>query len=396
MTENTANRSDTDDTVRRFRIEIAQAQLDDLHTRLGLTRWPDELPDAGWQYGASLAYVRDLTDYWRNAYDWRKHEATLNEIPQYLTQIDGAQVHFLHVRSPEPDAMPLILTHGWPGSIVEFLDLVGPLSDPRADGGDPADAFHLVIPSIPGFGFSGPTHDGGWNVTRVARAWAELMRRLGYERYAAQGGDMGALITPALGRIAPESVIGIHVNAASVGFQPLGPVPEDVQAQFTDEEQQRLAAASAFSDDGTGYRAIQSTRPQTLAYGLTDSPVGQLAWIIEKFKEWSNPAAELPEDAIDRDTLLTNVMLYWLTATAGSAARMYYESTHVTDWFPTTNSGVPTAVANFAGDTAIRCIAEETNTIVRWNEFDGGGHFAALEAPDLLTGDIREFFRSLR
>lgn len=396
MTENTANRSDPDDTMRTFRVEIAQAQLDDLHTRLGLTRWPDELPDAGWRYGASLAYVRDLTDHWRNAYDWRRHEATLNEIPQYVTQIDGARVHFLHVRSPEPDAMPLLLTHGWPGSIVEFLGLVGPLSDPRADGGDPADAFHLVIPSIPGFGFSGPTRDGGWNVNRVARAWAELMRRLGYGRYAAQGGDMGALISPALGRLAPDSVIGIHVNAASVGFQPLGPVPEDVQAQLTDEERQRLAAISAFGEDGTGYRAIQSTRPQTLAYGLTDSPVGQLAWIIEKFKEWSNPTAELPEDAVDRDTLLTNVMLYWLTATAGSAARMYYESTHVTDWFPTTNSGVPTAVANFAGDTAIRRIAEETNTIVRWSEFARGGHFAALEAPDLLIDDIREFFRSLR
>ena len=396
MTANTTNRSDADSTVHTFRIEIPRAQLDDLHTRLDLTRWPDELPDAGWAYGASLPYVRDLADYWRNGYDWRKHEARLNEIPQFITEIDGAQVHFLHVRSPEPDAMPLIMTHGWPGSIVEFLGLIGPLSDPRAKGGDPADAFHLVIPSIPGFGFSGPTRDGGWNVNRVARAWAELMRRLGYERYAAQGGDMGALITPALGRVAPESVIGIHVNAAAVGFQPLGPVPEDVQAQLTDEERERLAAAGAFSADGTGYRAIQSTRPQTLAYGLTDSPVGQLAWIIEKFKEWSNPSAELPEDAVDRDTLLTNVMLYWLTATAGSAARMYYESSQVTDWFPTTDSGVPTAVANFAGDTAIRRFAEEANTIVRWSEFDRGGHFAALEAPVLLTGDIREFFRSLR
>jgi epoxide hydrolase len=391
MTEHTENR-----TVHPFRIEIPRAQLDDLHTRLDLTRWPDELPDAGWAYGASLPYVRDLADHWRNAYDWREHEAALNEIPQFITEIDGAQVHFLHVRSPEPDAMPLILTHGWPGSIVEFLGLIGPLSDPRSEGGDPADAFHLVIPSIPGFGFSGPTRERGWNVSRVARAWAELMRRLGYERYAAQGGDMGALISPALGRVAPESVIGIHVNAAAVGFQPLGPVPEDVQAELTEAERERLAAAGAFSEDGTGYRAIQSTRPQTLAYGLTDSPVGQLAWIIEKFKEWSNPSAELPEDAVDRDTLLTNVMLYWLTATAGSAARMYYESTQDTDWFPTTSSGVPTAVANFPEDTAIRRFAEEANTIVRWSEFDRGGHFAALEAPDQLTGDIREFFRSLR
>ncbi|MEV6173578.1 epoxide hydrolase family protein [Streptomyces sp. NPDC051954] len=376
----------TDDTVRSFRIEIPQAQIDDLHTRLDLTRWPDELPDAGWEYGASLAYVRDLAAYWRGAYDWRKHEAALNEIPQYVTEIDGARVHFLHVRSPQPDALPLILTHGWPGSIVEFLSVIGPLSED----------FHLVIPSIPGFGFSGPTRDRGWNVSRTARAWAELMRRLGYERYGAQGGDLGALISPALGRLAPEAVVGIHVNAASVGFIPLGPVAEEEQAGLTEKELRRLAAIAAFTTDGFGYNALQSTRPQTLAYGLTDSPVGQLAWIIEKFKEWTHSSAELPEDAIDRDTLLTNVMLYWLTGTAGSAARMYYENTHTGDWFPTATSGVPTAVANFDEDVSIRRWAEQANTITRWTEFDRGGHFAALEEPELLVGDVREFFRSLR
>jgi epoxide hydrolase len=218
-------------------------------------------------------------------------------------------------------------------------------------------------------------------VNRVARAWAELMRLLGYERYAAQGGDMGALITPELGRVVPESVIGIHVNAATLGFQPLGPVPENVQAQLTEQERQRLAAIGTFATEGSGYMAIQSTRPQTLAYGLTDSPVGQLAWIIEKFKEWSNPSAELPEDAVDRDTLLTNVMLYWLTATGGSAARMYYEGRKYGErgWFPLTRSEVPTAVANFAGDMAIRRWAEEANTIVRWTDFDRGRHFAALD-----------------
>jgi pimeloyl-ACP methyl ester carboxylesterase len=386
----------TDNTVHPHRIDIPQAQLDDLHTRLDLTRWPDELPDAGWEYGASLPYVRDLAAYWRGAYDWRKHEAALNDLPQYVTEIDGARVHFLHVRSPEPDALPLILTHGWPGSIVEFLGLVGPLSDPRAHGGDPADAFHLVVPSLPGFGLSGPTGDKGWNVSRIARAWAELMRRLGYERYGAQGGDLGALISPALGRVAPESVLGIHVNAASVGFIPLGPVAEDVRAELTDRERRSLAMIAEFTTDGFGYNVLQSTRPQTLSYALTDSPVGQLAWIMEKFKEWTHASADLPEEAIDRDTLLTNVMLYWLTGTAGSAARMYYENGHVGDWFPTTNSGVPTAVANFAEDVAIRRFAEQANTVARWTEFDRGGHFAALEAPDLLTGDVREFFRSLR
>jgi pimeloyl-ACP methyl ester carboxylesterase len=388
----------TNTEIRAYRIEVPQADLDDLDARLARARFPDELPGAGWDLGVPVAYLAELVDYWRHAYDWRRHEATFNEFPQFMTDIDGARVHFLHVRSPEPDAVPLILTHGWPGSIVEFLALIGPLSDPRAHGGDPDDAFHVVIPSIPGFGFSGPTPEKGWNPNRVARAWAELMRRLGYDRYAAQGGDLGALITPELGRVAPGSAIGIHVNAASVGFTPLGPVTEEARAELTDLERQRLAARGRFAADGSGYQAIQSTRPQTLAYGLTDSPVGQLAWIIEKFKEWSNPAAQTPEAAFDRDTLLSNVMLYWLTATGGSAARMYYEARRHAEsgWFPLTRSEVPTAVANFAGDTAIRRWAEQANNIVRWTEFDRGGHFAALEAPDLLTRDIRNFFRSRR
>ncbi|WP_329443954.1 epoxide hydrolase family protein [Streptomyces canus] len=384
MADNSATTENRE--IRPFRIDTPQAQLDDLHTRLDLTRWPDELPDADWEYGASLPYLRDLAAYWRGAYDWRKHEAALNELPQFVTGIDGAQVHFLHVRSSRPDALPLILTHGWPGSIVEFLGVIGSLSED----------FHLVIPSIPGFGFSGPTRDKGWNVNRVARAWAELMRRLGYERYGAQGGDLGALISPALGRVAPESVVGVHVNAASVGFIPLGPVDEEAQQGLTDRERRSLASIAEFTTDGFGYNALQSTRPQTLSYALTDSPVGQLAWIMEKFQAWTHSSATLPEDAIDRDTLLTNVMLYWLTGTAGSAARMYYENSHVPDWFPTAASGVPTAVANFGEDVAIRRWAEEVNTLVRWTEFDRGGHFAALEVPELLAGDVREFFGSLR
>lgn len=372
--------------IRPFRIDIPQDRLDDLHTRLDLTRWPDELPDAGWTYGASLPYLRDLAAYWRGGYDWRKHEAALNEIPQFTTEIDGTRLHFLHVRSPRPDALPLILTHGWPGSVVEFLGVLGPLSED----------FHLVIPSLPGFGFSGPTRDRGWNVQRTARAWAELMRRLGYERYGAQGGDIGALVSPALGRVAPESVVGVHVNAASVGFIPLGPVDEEARAGLDERELRSLAKIAEFTTDGFGYNALQSTRPQTLAYALTDSPVGQLAWIMEKFQAWTHPSAPLPEDAIDRDTLLTNVMLYWLTGTAGSAARMYYENAHVMDWFPVTDSGVPTAVANFAEDVAIRRWSEPANTVVRWTEFDRGGHFAALEAPELLVADVREFFGSLQ
>ena len=389
MADNSANHE-----IRPFRIEIPQARLDDLHTRLDLTRWPDELPGVGWEYGTPLSYVRDLAAYWRSGYDWRKHEAALNEIPQSVTEIDGTGVHFLHARSPEPDALPLLLTHGWPGSVVEFLDVIGPLSDPRAHGGDPADAFHLVIPSLPGFGFSGPTRERGWNVARIARAWAELMRRLGYERYGAQGGDWGAVISPELGRVAPDAVVGVHVNAASAGFTPFGPLSAEDEAALSDRERERLAQQQ-FGRDQLGYAAIQSTRPQTLAYGLTDSPVGQLAWIIEKFHEWTNPSVELPEDAVDRDRLLTNVMLYWLTGTAGSAARLYYES--ASTWGgPPRRSEVPTGVANFAADRAVRVIAERSNSVVHWAEFDRGGHFAALEAPDLLTGDVREFFRPLR
>jgi pimeloyl-ACP methyl ester carboxylesterase len=387
--------SSADDAIRPFRIAIPQADLDDLRERLARTRWPDELPSAGWSRGVPLGYLKKLADYWRTGYDWRAWEAKLNAFPQFTTTIDGQNIHFLHVRSPEPDALPLILTHGWPGSIVEFLDAIGPLSDPRAHGGDPADAFHLVIPSLPGYAFSGPTRKAGWTTARTAKAWAELMRRLGYERYGAQGGDWGAFVGPELGRAASDHVVGVHVNAATMGFIPLGPVPPDELATFTEAEKQRLERLNAFLTEGNGYFQIQATKPQALAYGLTDSPVGQLAWIVEKFKEWSYPSADLPESAIDRDHILTDVMLYWLTGTANSSARTYYENTHASTWNqqPATT---PTGVAVFAEDVAIRRYAERSNNIVHWSEFDRGGHFAAMEAPDLLSGDIRAFFRPLR
>jgi epoxide hydrolase len=382
-------------TISPFRIDIPQADLDDLHERLADTRWPDELPGVGWSRGVPLDYLKDLAEYWRTGYDWRAWEAKLNSYPQFTTTIDGANVHFLHARSSEPNALPLILTHGWPGSVVEFLDIIGPLTDPRAHSGDPADAFHVVIPSIPGFGFSGTTHEAGWNTARVARAWAELMRRLGYERYGTQGGDMGALIAPDLGRSAPDHVIGVHVNAATFGFIPFGPVDPDELATFTDAEKQRLERLSRFLTDGNGYFQIQATRPQTVAYGLTDSPAGQLAWVAEKFNEWTYPGTELPEQAIDRDHILTNVMLYWLTGTAGSSADMYYENMHASSWGQQPGT-TPTGVAAFAEDVAIRRYAERGNNIVHWSDFDRGGHFAAMEAPDLLAGDIRAFFRPLR
>jgi len=384
----------TDAEIRPFRIDIPQADLDDLNDRLAHTRFPDELPDVGWSRGVPLGYLKELAEYWRTAYDWREHEAKLNESPQFVTEIDGQNIHFLHVRSPEPDAFPLILTHGWPGSIVEFMDVVGPLTDPRAHGGEAADAFHLVIPSIPGFGFSGPTSDTGWTNQRIATAFAELMRRLGYERYGAQGGDVGAGVSPDLGRVDPDHVVGVHVNAATVGFMPFPPLDDAELAQLTDSERARVQRIGEFMAEGFGYAQIQSTRPQTLSYGLTDSPVGQLAWIMDKFKEWTHPSDGLPENAIDRDRLLTNVTIYWLTATAGSSGRLYYEGAHSGDW--PQPSGVPTGVAVFAEDIAIRRYAEQSNTIVHWSEFDRGGHFAAMEAPDLLTGDVRDFFRPLR
>jgi pimeloyl-ACP methyl ester carboxylesterase len=377
--------------IKPFHIDIPQAELDELNRRLDTTRWPDELPGVDWRYGVPLGYLKELADHWRNTYDWRAHEKQLNDLPQYTTEIDGQNIHFLHIRSPEPDALPLVLTHGWPGSFVEFLDVIGPLSDPRSHGGDPADAFHLVIPSLPGFGFSGPTHETGWHTTRIAKAWAELMRRLGYDRYAAQGGDMGALVSPDLGRVDAEHLVGIHVNAATVGFIPFGGVDED---ELTEVERARWARQQQYMDDGNAYFQLQASRPQTLAYALTDSPVGQLAWIIEKFKEWTHPVDALPDEVIDRDRLLTNVMLYWLTGTANSAARLYYENMHSGQWPYRTE--VPTGVAVFAEDISIRQYAEQTNTITHWTDFDTGGHFAALETSDLLVADVRQFFRGLR
>ncbi|MEU5848559.1 epoxide hydrolase family protein [Saccharopolyspora shandongensis] len=323
---------------------------------------------------------------------WRACERELNGYPQFTTEIDGQNIHFLHVRSPEPDALPLILTHGWPGSIVEFLHVIGPLTDPRAHGGDPADAFHLVIPSIPGSGFSGPTGEAGWDTSRVTRAFAELMSRLGYDRYGAQGGDTGAVISPGLGRFNPDKVVGVHTNGLSA-FTEVAP---DRVGELSAAEQARLKHLEYMKTEQSGYAMIQITRPQTLAHGLHDSPVGQLAWIVEKFKEWTDPAAELPEDAVDRDLLLTNVMLYWLTGTAGSSANCYYETAHAGAWGASARSTVPTGVAVFPMDVSIRSTLEPEHTIVHWSEFSRGGHFAAMEAPDLLIEDVREFFAKLR
>jgi epoxide hydrolase len=384
--------------MRPFLIDIPQADIDDLRRRLADTRWPADAPEPGWARGVPVSYLKELAAYWRTEFDWRAAEARLNQYPQFLTEVDDTTVHLLHIRSPEPAALPLVLTHGWPGSFVEFLDMIGPLTDPRAHGGNPADAFHLIIPSIPGFGFSTPLADTGWNAGRVARAWATLMAELGYERYGVQGGDAGSVISIELGRHAPDHVVGVHVNM-------LLTFPSGDPAEFaalSEADQVRLAKLAHFDSDLSGYMKLQSTRPQTLAYGLTDSPAGQLAWIVEKFREWTD-SAKVPEDAVDRDTMLTNISIYWFTATAGTSAQHYYEG--AADLRPATEGAqpppitVPVGVAVFPQDMLlpIRPFADrDIPVITQWTEHDRGGHFAALEQPGLLVDDVRAFFRTLR
>ncbi len=371
----------TDTEIRPFRIDVPQADLDDLQARLERTRWPDELPGVGWDYGVPLGYVKGLVEHWRSGYDWRAWEAKLNAYPQFTITIDGQNVHFLHVRSPEPDALPVILTHGWPGSIVEYLDVIDRLSDPRAHGGDPSDAFHLVIPSLPGDGFSGPTHEAGWTNERIAKAWAVLMGRLGYDRYGAVGNDAGSMINPELGRNDPEHVLGVHVT--QIFSFPTGDPSE--MADLTEEEQTELGTLQWFYENKMSFNTLMAQQPQTLSFALLDSPVGLLAW-----------NAQLLGEELDRDFVLTNVMLYWLTGTAGSAARLYYENAHATP--PSEPTTVPIGLAAFSGDfSGIRRFANRDHkNIVRWSTFEGGGHYAAHKEPDVLVGDVREFFRSLR
>ncbi|RKR86883.1 microsomal epoxide hydrolase [Micromonospora pisi] len=381
-----------------FRVDIPQADLDELHSRLAATRWPDDMPGVGWDRGVPLAYLRELVDHWRTKYDWRAAEARLNQYPQFVTEIDGARVHLLHVRSPKPDAPALLLTHGWPGSIAEFLDVIGPLTDPVAHGGSAEDAFHLVIPSLPGHGFSGPVGATGWDYTRIARAWAELMERLGYDTYLAQGGDHGAYISLELGRLFPQRVLGVHLNMLLT--VPSGD-PREME-RLSEDDLARLGKLALFDAELSGYMKVQSTRPQTIGYALTDSPVGQLAWIVEKFREWTD-SADIPEDAVDRDLMLTNVMIYWLTATAASSAHLFYEARSYMRAVFTPGTvpdpiAVPIGVAVFQPDFApIRAFAErDYPTISHWTEFERGGHFATMEQPSLIVEDVRAFARTLR
>jgi pimeloyl-ACP methyl ester carboxylesterase len=377
--------------VRDFRIETPQADLDDLRERLLRTRWPDPSTVEGWTQGVPLDYVQDLCAYWANGYDWRRVEARLNAYPQFVTGLDGGgddsvDVHFLHVRSPHEDALPLILTHGWPGSVVEFLDVIDELTKPS----DGADAFHLVIPSLPGYGYSGKPTTAGWGVERIATAWAQLMDRLGYERYGAAGGDWGSMITAALGTGMPEAVVGIHLT------MPLAEAPpEDERQALTKTEKEARQDAKRFRRFGAGYSAEQSTRPQTLGYGLTDSPAGQCAWIIEKFWDWTDSAGP-PENVISRDRLLDNVTLYWLTASATSSARLYWESYGKTRY---DTVEVPTGAAIFPREMnrMPRSWLERRFVDLRRLTYpDSGGHFASMEQPETFVDELRTFFRMVR
>ncbi|MEV0352961.1 epoxide hydrolase family protein [Nonomuraea sp. NPDC050680] len=355
--------------IKPFRIDVPQADLDDLTDRLARTRWPNEVADAGWDYGFPLARLKELAEHWRTKYDWREHEAELNELPHFTTEIEGQNIHFVHVRSAKPDALALILTHGWPGSFLEFLDVIEPLSR----------EFHLVIPSIPGYGFSGPTHERGWDAVRIARAWAELMRRLGYERYGAQGGDFGAGISLALGAVAPEQVVGVHVN-----YLPTRPDPDaGIELSATDEA--RLDKVRQLMGNRPPYQALQALTPQTIGYALTDSPVGQLVWIAERFAQWTDPRSQISDDR-----MLTDISLYWLTATAASSARLHHDVPRG----QAVSCQVPVGVAVLPHDItqSVRPLAERLYDIRHWSEFERGGHFAAMEVPELLAEDVRDFF----
>ncbi|WP_219508064.1 epoxide hydrolase family protein [Nonomuraea ceibae] len=367
--------------VRPFRLDTAQAELDDLRARLDRVRWPDEVPGAGWRLGAPLAHVKELAARWRDGYDWRAAEAEINRHDQYVTEIDGQRIHFLHVRSADPGATPLLITHGWPSSPVEYLDVIEPLSRD----------FHLVIPSLPGYGLSGPTTEMGWGSTRIAGAWLELMTRLGYDRFGVQGGDWGTWISREVGVLAPERVIGMHGNGI-ICF-PIG-APGELDG-LTEVERERLAFRESYLTEQYGYKLIQSARPQTFAYGMADSPVALLSWFASVYHEWS-------DGGIDPDRLLTTTTIYWLTNTAGSAARSFVETPDTeqdtsVEWElkPAT---VPTSISVFPKDVLrpIRRFAERDNNIVGWVEHERGGTFAALERPEEFTADVRAFFQSLR
>ncbi|GAA4491465.1 epoxide hydrolase [Rhodococcus olei] len=375
--------------IEQFQVAVPDDVLADLRRRLAQTRWPDQVPGAGWDYGANLEYLQALCRYWETEYDWRATEEALNAWPQFVTTIDEQRIHFLHARSPEPNARPLILTHGWPSSVVEFLNVLGPLTDPVAHGGRAADAFHIVVPSLPGYGWSGPTTTSGWHTGRIAAAFLDLMHQLGYSRFAAHGGDWGSVICGEMGRQSPDRVLGLHLTfLVTAGLQPADGAP-------TDEELTLMAAQERYNATEQGYVALQATKPQSLAFGLNDSPAGLAAWIVEKLQTWTDHGGDL-ESALNKDQILGNITTYWVTGTVGSAARLYYEEAHAGRLGPAERVGVPTSVAVYPKELnrTSRRIAEHQYNIERWTNMPRGGHFPAAEQPDLFVAHIRESFRA--
>lgn len=376
-------------TIKPFEIAIPDSQLDDLKQRLRNTRWPEKETVDDWSQGAPLAAVRNLCDYWLNSYDWRRCESQLNQLGNFKTEIDGLDIHFIHVRSPHANALPLLLTHGWPGSIIEFIKTIGPLTDPVAHGGKAEDAFHVVIPSLPGYGFSDKPSTTGWDMQRIAKAWITLMEGLGYARYVAQGGDWGAGVTTALGAINPDACAAIHLNMPLVY-----PQPEDF-AELTPREQAAVDKMQFYQDFDSGYAKLQSTRPQSIAYGLVDSPVAQAAWIYEKYQAWSDNDGQ-PEDVLSMNDMLDNIMLYWLPGNGGSSARLYWES------FSQMNGEklmLPVGVSIFPEELfrpSQRWAERAYDNIIHWNELEKGGHFAAFEQPASFVSELRDCFKQVR
>jgi pimeloyl-ACP methyl ester carboxylesterase len=382
--------------VTEFRLDVPESELEDLRARLRHTRWPERETVDDWTQGVPLAYLRDLCAYWADEYDWRTTEARLNALAQFRTTIDGLAIHFLHVRSPHADALPLVITHGWPGSIVEFLKIIGPLTDPTAHGGDASDAFNVVCPSLPGYGFSDKPARPGWGVERIAHAWTVLMARLGYQRYGAQGSDWGTSVSASVGQRDPRHVVGIHLTP------PLAPPDPATLDDLTERERTALASLERAAQWDSGYSLEHATRPQTVGYGLVDSPAALCAWIIEKFWAWTDNAGRL-ENVLTRNELLDNLMLYWLPRTGASSARLYWESIRqVNEWI----SGAAKDIVDVATGCSIfpkelqrpsRRWAEQRFVDIRyWNEPERGGHFAAFEQPELFVDEVRAFFRLVR
>ncbi|WP_116364346.1 alpha/beta fold hydrolase [Parahaliea mediterranea] len=380
-------------TARPFRIAIDDAVIDDLHARLDATRWPDAQTVPDWSQGIPLDYVREVANYWRHDYDWRERERALNQWPQFISPIDGLDIHYIHARSPHEGALPLIITHGWPGSVVEFNKVIAPLTDPVAHGGKASDAFHVVAPSLPGYGFSGKPSSAGTGVERIGRMWGQLMASLGYDRYVAQGGDWGSMVTQSIGQTETTHCAGIHINMPIVMPDP------DTMDQLTPTEQAALESMNFYQQWDSGYSKQQSTRPQTLGYALADSPTGQLAWILEKFYAWADcerDGQKHPENALSRDEMLDNVMFYWLNNSAASSARLYWESFAAPNLDPI---HMPVGCSIFPKEifrSSRRWAEKRFTQLVHWNELDRGGHFAAFEQPALFVEEVRSAFSSLR